>query len=259
MIYLLHAICHTHSGQTKLLEVKHAETPGHMSGLFCADFIIRTTYPHPVSSHFFFCRSRSGFVDRLGHCGLHMASGLLPGGRLQHVALGVRIPPRCSRRRVSSRLQSDKLRCYEGEEVLVSESTAEGFSTMRGCFTSVKKMDADRKPLTLDSRRKAKLIATTNRPHYCVTLWPASNSASSFKVITPPDPPPSQPFFVCSSNKPLQVIYIVVLSSACTVNVVNLLATLGALKARTIFTPAPKWSPLAYVEMVHEASTFVSS
>ncbi|CAM9812351.1 unnamed protein product [Ascophyllum nodosum] len=51
----------------------------------------------------------------------------------------------------------------------------------------------------------------------------------------------------------MKVIYIVVLSSACTVNVVNLLATLGALKARTIFTPAPKWSPLAYVEMVHEA------
>lgn len=122
MIYLLHATRHTHSRPTKLLEVQHAEAPGHMSSLFCADFIIHITYPHLVPSHFFCCRFRSGSVDRLGHCGLHMASGLLPGRRLQHVALGVRIPPRCSRRRVSSCLHSDKLRCYEGEKVHASES-----------------------------------------------------------------------------------------------------------------------------------------
>lgn len=51
-----------------------------------------------------------------------------------------------------------------------------------------------------------------------------------------------------------QVIYIVVLTSACVVNAVNLLATLGALKARSIFTPLPRWSPLMFADMIHEAS-----
>lgn len=55
-------------------------------------------------------------------------------------------------------------------------------------------------------------------------------------------------------NQPPQVVYIVVLASACTVNAVNILATLGALKSRSIFTPAPRWSPLIFAEMVHEAS-----
>ncbi|CAM9257536.1 unnamed protein product, partial [Sphacelaria rigidula] len=57
-----------------------------------------------------------------------------------------------------------------------------------------------------------------------------------------------------SGHEAIKVIYIVVLTSACVVNAVNLLATLGALKARSIFTPMPRWSPLIFAEMIHEAS-----
>ncbi|CAM9147713.1 unnamed protein product [Sphacelaria rigidula] len=56
-----------------------------------------------------------------------------------------------------------------------------------------------------------------------------------------------------SRHEAIKVIYVIVLTSACLVNAVNLLATLGALKARSIFTPSPRWSPLIFAEMIHEA------
>ena len=49
-----------------------------------------------------------------------------------------------------------------------------------------------------------------------------------------------------------KVIYVVALSAACLVNAVNIPATLAALKARKIFTPAGKWSPLSFMKLTHE-------
>eukprot|EP00903_Cladosiphon_okamuranus_P016395 g15119.t1 len=51
----------------------------------------------------------------------------------------------------------------------------------------------------------------------------------------------------------MQVIYVVALTAACLVNGVNILATLASLKARKIFTPDGKWSPLSFMKLTHEA------
>lgn len=45
------------------------------------------------------------------------------------------------------------------------------------------------------------------------------------------------------------------LTAACLVNAVNILATLSLLKARHIFTPEGKWSPLSYMKLTHEVRT----
>lgn len=52
-----------------------------------------------------------------------------------------------------------------------------------------------------------------------------------------------------------KVIYVISLAAACVVNAVNMLFTLGALKAQKIFTPGAKWSPLSFVVLTHEVST----
>lgn len=52
-----------------------------------------------------------------------------------------------------------------------------------------------------------------------------------------------------------KVIYVIALAAACVVNAVNMLFTLGALKAKKIFTPGAKWSPLSFVVLTHEVST----
>lgn len=49
-----------------------------------------------------------------------------------------------------------------------------------------------------------------------------------------------------------KVIYAVTLTAACLVNAVNILATLVSLKARKIFTPDGKWSPLSFMKLTHE-------
>lgn len=51
----------------------------------------------------------------------------------------------------------------------------------------------------------------------------------------------------------MQVLYVVTLSVATVVNVVNALYTLAALKAKRLFTPGVKWSPLSFVALTHTA------
>lgn len=42
------------------------------------------------------------------------------------------------------------------------------------------------------------------------------------------------------------------LAAACVVNAVCGLSTLGSLKARHIFNPLAKWSPLSFMKLTHE-------
>lgn len=51
-----------------------------------------------------------------------------------------------------------------------------------------------------------------------------------------------------------KVLYVVTLSVASVVNVVNALYTLAALKAKRLFTPGVKWSPLSFVALTHTVS-----
>ncbi|CAM9111089.1 unnamed protein product [Scytosiphon promiscuus] len=51
----------------------------------------------------------------------------------------------------------------------------------------------------------------------------------------------------------MQVIYIVALTAACALNLVNMLSTLTALVGRQIFTPEGKWSPMSFMKLTHEA------
>lgn len=44
------------------------------------------------------------------------------------------------------------------------------------------------------------------------------------------------------------------LTAACLVNAVNAISTLASLKARHIFTPEGKWSPLSYMKLTHEVN-----
>lgn len=43
------------------------------------------------------------------------------------------------------------------------------------------------------------------------------------------------------------------MTAACLVNGVAFLATLASLKARKVFTPEGKWSPLSFMKLTHEA------
>lgn len=49
------------------------------------------------------------------------------------------------------------------------------------------------------------------------------------------------------------------LAAACLVNAVNILATLASLKARKIFTPDGKWSPLSFMKLTHEVNGDLTS
>ncbi|CAM9116416.1 unnamed protein product, partial [Laminaria digitata] len=57
----------------------------------------------------------------------------------------------------------------------------------------------------------------------------------------------------CSHHRATRVIYVVALTAACVVNAVNMLFTLGAFKAKKLFIPAEKWSPLSFVVLTHQA------
>ena len=74
--------------------------------------------------------------------------------------------------------------------------------------------------------------------------WSIVKKASNIEY----DPPPRRPRS--------KVIYVVALAIACLVNTVNMLSTLGALKGKSIFTPLGKWSPLSFMKLTHEASSY---
>lgn len=65
-------------------------------------------------------------------------------------------------------------------------------------------------------------------------------------------PRPSGCRDVSSTPPPPKVIYVVLLAVACLVNAANLLSTLASLKAKHLFTPEGKWSPLSYIKLTHE-------
>jgi len=65
---------------------------------------------------------------------------------------------------------------------------------------------------------------------------------------------PSPHFTCCDvfSTFLFKAIYVVLLAVACLVNAANLMATLASLKARHLFTPEGKWSPLSFMKLTHE-------
>lgn len=69
------------------------------------------------------------------------------------------------------------------------------------------------------------------------------------------DPSYPHPLGALPPRQQTKVIYVVTLAAACVVNAVNVLFTLAALKAKEIFTPRVKWSPLSFVALTHEVSS----
>lgn len=55
-----------------------------------------------------------------------------------------------------------------------------------------------------------------------------------------------------------QVLYIVLLTAASALNIVNMLSTITALVGRHIFTPEGKWSPMSFMKLTHEVKRQMS-
>lgn len=55
-----------------------------------------------------------------------------------------------------------------------------------------------------------------------------------------------------------KVVYVVALCVSCMGSAVNMLSTIAALKARHIFIPDEKWSPLSLLTLTHDVSYSVA-